>query len=118
MVKPRRRHIEGLYKSCPHCGAHDIPVEFDFCGRCGTRFASAEPNIEIVVTDKTMVNDILAQSPEAMQVLEDHGIRICGGCIVLLNSSVRQTAEYSGLAPTETSALVEELNEKIRGGQK
>jgi hypothetical protein len=53
-----------------------------------------------------------------MGVLEDHGIRICGGCIVLLNGSVRETAEYSGLSAVETSEMVEELNEKVSGGAK
>ncbi len=65
------------------------------------------------VSNRTLVNDILQKSPEAMEVLEEHGIRICGGCIVLLNGSVRETAEYSGLSATETSELVEELNEKL-----
>ncbi len=66
-----------------------------------------------VVSDTTTVNDVLVRSPEAMEVLEEHGIRICGGCIVLLNGSVRETAEYSGLSSTETSELVEELNERL-----
>ncbi|MBI5653391.1 MAG: VOC family protein, partial [Chloroflexi bacterium] len=66
-----------------------------------------------VISDATIVNDILAKSPEAMSVFEDHGIRICGGCIVLLNASVRGTAEYSGLSPRETAELVQELNEKL-----
>ncbi len=70
------------------------------------------------VSDQTIVNDILSRAPEAMEVLEDHGIRICGGCIVLLNASVRETAEYSGLSAAETSAMVEELDEKIAGGVK
>jgi len=65
------------------------------------------------VSDQTIVNDILSRAPEAMEVLEDHGIRICGGCIVLLNASVRETAEYSGLSSNEMSAMVEELNEKV-----
>ncbi len=68
-----------------------------------------------VVSDQTVVNDILKRSPAAMEVLEDHGIRICGGCIVLLNASVRETAEYSGLSAVEASAMVEELNEKLSG---
>ncbi len=66
-----------------------------------------------VVSDQTVVNDVLARSPEAMEVLENHGIRICGGCIVLLNASVRETAEYSGLSSSEASALVSELNQKV-----
>ncbi len=73
----------------------------------------AKPHEARVVSDATIVNDILAKSPEAMEVFEEHGIRICGGCIVLLNASVRETAEYSGLLPTESSTLVEELNEKL-----
>ncbi len=73
----------------------------------------APPRQARIVSDATVVNDILARSSEAMGVLEDHGIRICGGCIVLLNASVRETAEYSGLSATETAALVEELNEKV-----
>ncbi len=66
------------------------------------------------VTNKMTVNEILMRSPEAMQVLEDHGIRICGGCIVLLNGTVQQTAEYSGLSTAEASEMLEELNEKTR----
>ncbi len=66
------------------------------------------------VTERSVVNDILVHSPEAMEVLEEHGIRICGGCIVLLNGTVRETAEYSGLLGKEAATLVEELNQKIR----
>ena len=73
----------------------------------------ASPKQARAVSDGTVVNDILKHSPEAMEVLEDHGIRICGGCIVLLNASVRETAEYSGLSAVEASAMVEELNEKV-----
>ncbi len=72
----------------------------------------AAPGAE-VVSDRTVVNDVLVRSPEVMEVLEEHGIRICGGCIVLLNGSVRQTAEFSGLSSAETSELVEELNVKL-----
>jgi predicted enzyme related to lactoylglutathione lyase len=73
----------------------------------------ATPNQARVISDATIVNDIIAKSPEAMGVFEEHGIHICGGCIVLLNASVRGTAEYSGLSPRETSELIEELNEKL-----
>ena len=73
----------------------------------------ANPQPASSVSEKTVVNEILTQSPEAMTVLEDHGIRICGGCIVLLHASVRETAEYSGLSAHETAELVEELNEKV-----
>ncbi len=66
-----------------------------------------------VISSESVVNDILARNPEAMEVLEDHGIRICGGCIVLLNGTVQETAEYSGLLPAEASELVEELNDKV-----
>jgi hypothetical protein len=48
-----------------------------------------------------------------MEVFENHGIRICGGCLVLLNAPVYETAEYSGLDNEESSALVEELNDKL-----
>jgi lactoylglutathione lyase len=75
--------------------------------------ASEESPHKDLVTDRTVVNDVLQRSPESMGVLEEHGIRICGGCIVLLNSSVRETAEYSGLSTGEASRLVEELNEKV-----
>jgi lactoylglutathione lyase len=78
----------------------------------------AAPRQARIVSDSTVVNDIIARSSEAMGVLEDHGIRICGGCIVLLNASVRETAEYSGLSAVETSEMVEELNEKVSGGAK
>jgi lactoylglutathione lyase len=73
----------------------------------------AQPHQARVVTSETIVNDIVSRSPGAMEALEDHGIRICGGCIVLLNATVRQTAEYSGLSPSESSALVKELNDKL-----
>jgi lactoylglutathione lyase len=76
----------------------------------------ALPKEARVISVKTVVNEVLARSPEAMQVLEDHGIRICGGCIVLLNASVRETAEYSGLSAIEASKMVEELNQKTMGG--
>ncbi len=72
----------------------------------------AKPDMERV-SDGTVVNEILARSPEAMEVLEDHGIRICGGCIVLLNGTVKETAEFSGLSPVESAAMVHELNEKL-----
>lgn len=78
----------------------------------------ASPQHSPTVSDKTVVNDILKHSPAAMEVLEDHGIRICGGCIVLLNASVRETAEYSGLSAVEGASMVEELNEKIAGEAK
>ena len=78
----------------------------------------AAPQQARAVSDETVVNDILKHSPEALQVLEDHGIRICGGCIVLLNASVRETAEYSGLSAVEAAAMVEELNEKLSGEAK
>ncbi len=73
----------------------------------------ALPHQARAISDATIVNDIIAQTPDTMEVLENHGIRICGGCIVLLNGSVRETAEYSGLSPVETSAMIEELNEKV-----
>lgn len=68
------------------------------------------------ISDETVVNDVLLKNPEAMEVLEEHGIRICGGCIVLLNGTIRETAEYSGLLATEAHELVEELNEKVNTG--
>ncbi len=67
----------------------------------------------ILVTQDSIVNDIIIQHPETMEVFEDHGIRICGGCLVLLNAPVYETAEYSGLGAQESSELVEELNEKL-----
>ncbi len=75
----------------------------------------SKPQPARAVTSETIVNDIVSKSPEAMEALEDHGIRICGGCIVLLNASVSETAEYSGLSAKESSALVDELNEKMSG---
>ena len=100
-------------RTCPHCGALKIPAQFEFCGRCGQKLESDQPEQAEVVSDRTVVNEILQKSPEAMEVLEEHGIRICGGCIVLLNGSVRETAEYSGLSASETSELVHELNEQV-----
>ena len=78
----------------------------------------ALPQQARTVSDEMVVNDVLKLSPAAMEVLENHGIRICGGCIVLLNASVRETAEYSGLSAVEASSMVEELNEKIAGESK
>ncbi len=66
-----------------------------------------------MVTQNTVVNEIINNHPETMEVFEDHGIRICGGCLVLLNAPVYETAEYSGLASEELSELVEELNGKL-----
>lgn len=66
------------------------------------------------VTRDTIVNDLVVNKPETMEVLEEHSIRICGGCIVLLNSPVSQAAEYTGLGAEETAALVEELDAKIQ----
>lgn len=66
-----------------------------------------------LVTRDTVVNDLVVNKPETMEVLEEHSIRICGGCIVLLNSPVSQAAEYTGLGAEETAVLVEELNDKI-----
>ncbi len=65
------------------------------------------------VTANSVVNSIISNHPETMEVFENHGIRICGGCLVLLNAPVYETAEYSGLDTQESSALVEELNEKL-----
>ncbi|MGB8648986.1 MAG: VOC family protein [Anaerolineae bacterium] len=67
----------------------------------------------IPVTKNTRVNDIINGHPETMEVFEEHGIRICGGCLVLLNAPVYETAEYSGLNSNESSQLVEELNHKL-----
>jgi lactoylglutathione lyase len=68
---------------------------------------------QVAVTANTLVNDIVAKHPEAMEVFENHGIRICGGCLVLLNAPVYETAEYSGLSPKESTDLLRELNEKL-----
>ena len=65
------------------------------------------------VTENSTVNDIINQHPETMEVFEEHGIRICGGCIVLLNGSIQETADYSGLSASETNQMVGELNEKV-----
>ena len=65
------------------------------------------------VTANSVVNGIISNHPETMEVFENHGIRICGGCLVLLNAPVYETAEYSGLDAKESSELVEELNEKL-----
>ncbi len=65
------------------------------------------------VTKDSTVNDIINQHPETMEVFEEHGIRICGGCLVLLNSPVYETAEYSGLGSKESDSLVDELNRKL-----
>jgi lactoylglutathione lyase len=73
----------------------------------------ADSQRQVGVSEHTLVNEILGRLPEAIGVLEDHGIRICGGCIVLLNASVREMAEYSGLSPNETANMVEQLNQKI-----
>ncbi len=67
----------------------------------------------VPVTADSVVNNIISNHPETMEVFENHGIRICGGCLVLLNAPVYETAEYSGLDAQESSALVEELNEKL-----
>lgn len=70
------------------------------------------PPIESVTGD-TLVNNIVAKHPETMEVFEKHGIRFCGGCLVLLNAPVHETAEYSGLNEKQANALVGELNGKL-----
>lgn len=77
----------------------------------------AKPNEARVVTNDTRVNDIVSKTPEAMEILEEHSIRICGGCIVLLNASMREVGEFSGLSPAETATMVEEMNSKLQGGK-
>jgi predicted enzyme related to lactoylglutathione lyase len=64
-------------------------------------------------TSSTIVNEIVARHPETMEVFEKHGIRICGGCLVLLNAPLYETAEYSGLDPEESHELLQELNRKL-----
>ncbi|MGE5140013.1 MAG: VOC family protein [Rudaea sp.] len=71
------------------------------------------PPATAAVTLDSTVNDIINQHPETMEVFEDHGIRICGGCLVLLNAPVYETAEYSGLGSRESAVLVDELNRKL-----
>jgi lactoylglutathione lyase len=118
--------IDRTYRDLGERGVHFLapPIATSF-GKHTTLFdpdgnaidlieSKSAPSAE-VVSDRTTVNDVLARSPEAMEVLEEHGIRICGGCIVLLNGSVRETAEFSGLSNTEMSQMVEELNEKLHG---
>ena len=46
-----------------------------------------------------------------MAVLEGHGIRVCGGCLVLLNSALADVGAYSGLSPAETAEMVEQLKQ-------
>lgn len=75
----------------------------------------AKPHQARIVTDETIVNDILSKTPEAMEILEEHSIRICGGCIVLLNASMREVGEFSGLSRAETATMVENMNEKLQG---
>ena len=77
----------------------------------------AKSNEARAVTHATIVNDLVSKTPEAMEVLEEHSIRICGGCIILLNASMREAAEFSGLSPAETGVMVEEMNEKLKGGK-
>ncbi len=67
----------------------------------------------VAVTANSVVNNIINNHPETMEVFENHGIRICGGCLVLLNSPVYETAEYSGLGEAEASRLLQELNQKL-----
>ena len=86
---------------------------FDLDGNAIDLVEWAKPQQVHPVTSETIVNDIVSKSPEAMEAFEDHGIRICGGCIVLLNATVNETAEYSGLSPNESSELVKDLNEKL-----
>ena len=67
----------------------------------------------VPVTSETVVNTIISRHPETMEVFENHGIRICGGCLVLLNAPVYETAEYSGLDAQESTELVQELNARL-----
>ncbi|MBR4223407.1 MAG: zinc ribbon domain-containing protein [Oscillospiraceae bacterium] len=40
-IEDQIRTIKGVYV-CPNCGA-DIPLEYDFCGKCGTKAERPEP---------------------------------------------------------------------------
>ncbi len=71
------------------------------------------PEAAGTVTLDSNVNEILNGHPETMEVFEDFGIRICGGCLVLLNAPVYETAEYSGLNAGQSASLVEKLNAKL-----
>ena len=63
------------------------------------------------VTAATRLNDVILDTPETMAVLEGHGIRVCGGCLVLLNSALADVGAYSGLSPAETAEMVEQLKQ-------
>ncbi|MBP1534700.1 MAG: zinc ribbon domain-containing protein [Ruminococcus sp.] len=43
-IKEQIRQIKGV-TVCPNCGA-DVPLEYDFCGKCGTKIERPEPPAE------------------------------------------------------------------------
>jgi lactoylglutathione lyase len=115
--------LEGIFERLTANGIRFVapPSDTPF-GRHATVLDSEGNEIELLeldlaakasVTGETIVNNVIAKHPETMEVFENHGIRICGGCLVLLNAPVYETAEYSGLDPKESSELIQELNDKM-----
>ncbi|MBI5597744.1 MAG: hypothetical protein HY928_16780 [Elusimicrobia bacterium] len=41
-----------------------------------------------------LLGDILRESPEAAAVLAKHGVQVCSGCLVTLNSTPEKAAAY------------------------
>ena len=50
------RAIKGVYV-CPNCGA-DIPLEYDFCGKCGTKAERPEPPVEEAPAEEEKASEI------------------------------------------------------------
>ncbi|MBQ7990682.1 MAG: zinc ribbon domain-containing protein [Oscillospiraceae bacterium] len=47
------RTIKGVYV-CPNCGA-DIPLEYDFCGKCGTKVERPAPPAEETAEEEVQI---------------------------------------------------------------
>ncbi len=50
-IKEQIRQIKGV-TVCPNCGA-DVPLEYDFCGKCGTKIEKPEPVVEETAEEET-----------------------------------------------------------------
>jgi hypothetical protein len=66
--------------------------------------------MEPVIREDMGIKEVLDRFPHLFGVFEDHGLHFCAGCYVMLASTIRTGANYSGLKPTDCRALLKELN--------
>jgi len=71
------------------------------------------------ITEDTAIKEVVDRYPQLYGVFEDHGLHFCAGCYVMLASTIRTGANYSGLKPKDRQALLAELNrlaaERVHG---